>query len=36
MKVLEFRIEGMSCDSCVITVRHVLEKAGARDLEVQI
>lgn len=36
MRVLEFEIEGMTCDGCVRTVQKVLEKAGAKDVSVQI
>ena len=36
MKTFVFQIEGMRCDSCVLTVRHILQNAGAENVEVQV
>jgi len=36
MKTVVLKVDGMTCDGCVRTVRKVLEKAGAQEVHVSL
>ena len=36
MKTEELKIEGMSCNHCVMTVNNALSSLGVRNLEVEV
>lgn len=36
MKTFVLKVDGMTCDGCVRTVTRVLEKAGAKDVQVSL